>query len=53
MALLVVASALTASCASPSARIAQGLGRYGLSEGPARCMGDRLQSNLSLASSGS
>lgn len=48
MALLVAASALTASCASPSARIAHELGRYGLSEGPARCMGDRLQSNLSV-----
>ena len=41
-------SLAVASCASPSDRIASGLGSYGLSEGPARCMGDRLQSRLKL-----
>ena len=44
----VAGAVLLASCASPSTRIATGLGGYGLSEGSARCMGDRLQSRLSL-----
>lgn len=47
-ALLVVTASVAVSCASPSSRIANGLSEYGLSEGPARCMGDRLQSRLSL-----
>ena len=44
----VAGAVLLASCASPSTRIATGLGGYGLIEGSARCMGDRLQSRLSL-----
>jgi hypothetical protein len=48
VALLLVTAIGVVSCASPSSRIATGLSEYGLSEGAARCMGDRLQSRLSL-----
>lgn len=47
-ALMAVTASILVSCASPSTRIANGLSEFGLSDGPARCMGDRLQSRLSL-----
>ncbi len=37
-----------AACASPAQRIATKLGEYGVPPAQARCMGDRLQSRLSL-----
>ncbi len=46
--ILVLTASVVVSCSSPSTRIANGLGDYGLSEGSARCMGDRLQSRLSI-----
>jgi hypothetical protein len=36
-------------CATPSARIADQLGGYGLTPGQALCVGQRLQANLSLS----
>lgn len=45
-----MASALLVSgCATPSARIADKLGGYGLNPAQALCVGQRLQSNLSLS----
>lgn len=40
---------LVAGCATPAQRIATRLTEYGVPPGPARCMGDRLQSRLSVA----
>ncbi|WP_234387622.1 hypothetical protein [Sphingomonas sp. STIS6.2] len=37
-----------AGCMHPSDKIATGLVRYGLDERQARCMGDRLEANLSI-----
>ena len=37
-----------AGCAAPATRISTGLQRYGLDETRADCVGQRLQSNLSL-----
>ncbi len=45
--ILLATAALTA-CATPSARIASELGRYGLDAQQAQCVGQRLESNLSL-----
>ena len=39
---------LVSGCASPSVRIADELGGYGLSPSQALCVGQRLQRNLSL-----
>ncbi|WP_426165065.1 hypothetical protein [Sandarakinorhabdus sp. DWP1-3-1] len=38
-----------AGCATPAQRIARKLGEYGVPPRQAQCMGDRLQSRLSLA----
>jgi uncharacterized protein YcbK (DUF882 family) len=38
-----------AGCARPSTRIATELRRYGLDEGRAQCIGQRLESDLSIA----
>ncbi len=46
--LLAGASMLLSGCATPSARIADQLGGYGLTPGQALCVGQRLQANLSL-----
>lgn len=40
---------LLAGCATPSARIADELTRFGLQQDQAICVGDRLQARLSLA----
>lgn len=40
---------LVAGCATPAQRITARLTEYGVPAAPARCMGDRLQSRLSLA----
>lgn len=40
---------LATGCASPSSRISSELGRYGLDANQAMCVGQRLESNLSLA----
>jgi hypothetical protein len=37
-----------AACAAPSARIAAELGRYGLDAAQAQCVGQRLETNLSI-----
>jgi hypothetical protein len=41
------AIALT-GCVNPSERIASSLTRYGLDQGQAQCVGDRLEANLSI-----
>lgn len=47
--LFLIAAVVTVSaCATPKAQIAEGLTGYGVAEGPAKCVGERLQSNLSL-----
>jgi hypothetical protein len=38
-----------AACAAPSTRIATELSRYGLDEAQARCVGERLEANLSIS----
>jgi hypothetical protein len=43
------AIALVGGCASPSARIAAELGRYGLDAPRANCVGQRLERDLSTA----
>jgi uncharacterized protein YceK len=43
------AVAALAGCASPSAKIATELGRYGLDAPRAQCIGDRLERDLSVA----
>ena len=46
---LAVAAVLgLAACASPSARIATELTRYGLDATQSQCVGDRLEANLSI-----
>ncbi len=40
---------LLSGCATPSARIATELARYGLDQNQATCVGDRLEARLSLA----
>jgi hypothetical protein len=49
---LVLASltpvALISGCVNPSARIATSLTRYGLDAQQSKCVGDRLEANLSL-----
>jgi hypothetical protein len=40
---------LFAGCATPSARIATELTRFGLDQNQAACVGDRLEARLSLA----
>ena len=40
---------LASACASPSSRIADELTGYGFDPNQAACVGDRLQSNLSLS----
>ncbi len=40
---------LLAGCATPSARIATELTRFGLDQNQAACVGDRLEARLSLA----
>jgi hypothetical protein len=37
-----------AACVNPSAKIATELTRYGLDAGQSRCVGDRLEANLSV-----
>lgn len=50
LALAAIGSALLLSgCATPSARIADELGGYGLNPTQALCVGQRLQANLSLS----
>lgn len=39
---------LVAACATPAQRITARLAEYGVPAAPARCMGDRLQSRLSI-----
>ena len=39
---------ILAACTTPAQRIATKLGEFGVPSGQARCMGDRLQSRLSL-----
>lgn len=39
---------LLAGCVNPSEKIATGLTRYGLDRTQARCVGDRLERNLSI-----
>lgn len=46
---LAAALLLVSGCASPSVRIADALGGYGLNATQALCVGQRLQANLSLA----
>lgn len=46
--LAAIALLFASGCASPSTRIADALGGYGLSGGQALCLGQRLQANLSL-----
>ncbi len=46
--LTLLLTAGLAACATPSARIASELGRYGLDAQQAQCVGQRLESNLSL-----
>lgn len=46
--LIAGALMLASGCASPSSRIADQLGGYGLDAGQALCVGQRLQANLSL-----
>lgn len=45
----VAVALLLAGCATPAQRIAARLGEYGVPPAQARCMGDRLQSRLSIA----
>lgn len=45
---LIASFALVCGCAAPATRISSGLQRYGLDASRADCVGDRLQSNLSL-----
>lgn len=45
---IVGIAGLVAACASPSARIASGLERYGFDPARSVCIGDRLERNLSL-----
>lgn len=45
---LIAAVFTVAACASPKDRIADGLTGYGVAEAPARCVGERLQQNLSI-----
>jgi hypothetical protein len=45
---VVALGMLATGCAAPSTRIAMGLERYGLDAQRSTCVGDRLQSNLSL-----
>jgi hypothetical protein len=46
---LAVPALTVAACATPSDRISDALVGYGLAPDQARCVGDRLQSRLSLA----
>jgi hypothetical protein len=46
--LLATGTLALSGCATPSARIADQLGGYGLNAGQALCVGQRLQANLSL-----
>lgn len=46
--LVVLALLVLAGCATPAQRITARLTEYGVPAAPARCMGDRLQSRLSL-----
>lgn len=39
---------IVAACATPSARISDGLQRYGMAPEQAGCVGDRLQRHLSI-----
>lgn len=48
-ALLAFGLLFAAGCASPSSRISNELGHYGLDANQALCVGQRLESNLSLA----
>ena len=48
-ALPIAAALLISGCATPSARIADELGGYGLNPTQALCVGQRLQANLSLS----
>lgn len=47
-AVLVMGALCLAGCAAPSTRIAAELGRYGLAPQQAQCVGNRLESSLSL-----
>lgn len=44
----VVSTIGLAGCINPSEQIATSLARYGLDERQARCVGDRLEANLSI-----
>ena len=44
-----VAAVIVSSCATPSTRISTALQRYGLDQQRAACVGDRLQTNLSIS----
>jgi hypothetical protein len=45
----LIALALLAACATPSQQITKKLTEYGVPPNQARCMGDRLQSRLSVS----
>jgi hypothetical protein len=48
--LILAGAALSvAGCVNPSSRIAGELGRYGLDNTRAQCVGDRLEADLSMA----
>lgn len=44
----IAMSLLTGACVDPSTTIASSLGRYGLDQRQAQCVGDRLEANLSI-----
>ena len=47
-ALMLLSAVSLSACAAPATRISSVLQRYGLDEGRADCVGNRLQSDLSL-----
>jgi hypothetical protein len=50
--ILIVATFTVAACARPSERIAESLTGYGIAQGPAGCVGEHLERNLSLSQLG-
>lgn len=48
LAVMLLGTLSLAACAAPATRISTGLQRYGLDEARADCVGQRLQSDLSL-----
>lgn len=49
LAIMLLGAVSLAACAAPATRISTGLQRYGLDEPRANCIGNRLQSDLSLS----